>query len=130
MASLYSRVWCRSSTVWFLRLNEAPVAEAVKAHPKAALPSFQGAILDDMEFESLLRLTALSEALRCKSAKCEEKQDDAGPKGKPTHEEIELRAYHIYLGRGGAHGHEAEDWMRARRELLDKNTADRRPGKS
>lgn len=38
----------------------------------------------------------------------------------PTHEEIALRAYHIYLERGGAPGNELEDWTRAERELLEK----------
>ena len=38
----------------------------------------------------------------------------------PTHEEIELRAYHIYLDRGGEHGRDVEDWLKAERELLKK----------
>lgn len=37
----------------------------------------------------------------------------------PTREEIELRAYHIYLERGSAPGNELEDWIRAERELLE-----------
>jgi Protein of unknown function (DUF2934) len=36
----------------------------------------------------------------------------------PTQEQIALRAYHIYLKRGGAPGNEFEDWMQAERELL------------
>jgi hypothetical protein len=39
----------------------------------------------------------------------------------PTREEIALRAYEIYLERGGAPGNELEDWTRAERELLEKN---------
>jgi len=38
----------------------------------------------------------------------------------PTTAEIALRAYHIYLERGGAPGNELEDWTRAERELLGK----------
>jgi hypothetical protein len=38
----------------------------------------------------------------------------------PTHAEIEFRAYHIYLDRGGEHGHDVEDWLKAERELLKK----------
>ena len=38
-------------------------------------------------------------------------------KTQPTHEEIALRAYHIYLERKGAHGNPFEDWKRAEREL-------------
>ena len=40
--------------------------------------------------------------------------------GRPTREEIELRAYEIYIERGGAHGQEAEDWLQAERELVEK----------
>ncbi len=40
--------------------------------------------------------------------------------GHPTREEIELRAYQIYLQRGGVQGQEVEDWLQAERELLEK----------
>jgi hypothetical protein len=40
--------------------------------------------------------------------------------GHPTREEIELRAYQIYLERGGAHAQDVEDWLQAERELLEK----------
>ena len=35
----------------------------------------------------------------------------------PTHEEIELRAYHLYLDRAGEHGRDVEDWLKAEHEL-------------
>jgi hypothetical protein len=35
-----------------------------------------------------------------------------------THEQIQLRAYEIYLERNGAPGNPAEDWVRAEREVL------------
>jgi hypothetical protein len=44
----------------------------------------------------------------------------------PTTEEIALRAYHIYLERGGASGNALEDWTRAERELLAKSSKPRR----
>ena len=37
----------------------------------------------------------------------------------PTEEEIAVRAYHIYLERGGAEGDPTEDWLQAERELED-----------
>jgi len=40
--------------------------------------------------------------------------------GHPTREEIELRAYEIYIERGGAHGQDVEDWVQAERELVEK----------
>jgi len=47
----------------------------------------------------------------------------------PTTEEIALRAYQIYLERGGAPGNALEDWTRAERELLGKSSKPRRkPG--
>jgi hypothetical protein len=47
----------------------------------------------------------------------------------PTTEEIALRAYHIYLERGGAPGNALEDWTSAERELLGKTRKPRRkPG--
>jgi len=44
----------------------------------------------------------------------------------PTAEEIALRAYHIYLERGGAPGDALEDWTRAERELLENSAKPRR----
>jgi Protein of unknown function (DUF2934) len=38
----------------------------------------------------------------------------------PIGEEIELRAYQIYIERGGAHGQDVEDWLQAERELVEK----------
>jgi hypothetical protein len=47
----------------------------------------------------------------------------------PTKEEIALRAYHIYLERGGAPGNALDDWTRAERELTEKiSKPGRRPG--
>jgi hypothetical protein len=44
----------------------------------------------------------------------------------PTHEEIALRAYYIYLQRGGAPGNEFADWTRAEQELLAEAAKPRR----
>ncbi|PYT69445.1 MAG: DUF2934 domain-containing protein [Acidobacteria bacterium] len=46
-------------------------------------------------------------------------------KSDPTQEEIARRAYEIYLERGGAPGHELEDWTQAERELLEKSSKPR-----
>jgi hypothetical protein len=46
--------------------------------------------------------------------------------GHPTREEIALRAYEIFLERGGSPGNELEDWTRAERELLEISTTPRR----
>ena len=44
----------------------------------------------------------------------------------PTAEEIAVRAYHIYLERGGAPGNALEDWTRAERELQEEFSKPRR----
>jgi hypothetical protein len=38
-------------------------------------------------------------------------------KAVPTHDEIAVRAYELYLARGSEHGHDAEDWAKAESEL-------------
>jgi Protein of unknown function (DUF2934) len=48
----------------------------------------------------------------------------------PDRGEIALRAYHIYLERGGAPGNELDDWTRAERELLAQNGKPSRKPKS
>ncbi len=47
----------------------------------------------------------------------------------PPQAEIAMRAYQIYLERGGAPGNELEDWTQAERELLEQNGKPRRKGK-
>lgn len=37
----------------------------------------------------------------------------------PPREEIERRAYELYLARGEAHGHDQDDWLEAERELRE-----------
>lgn len=50
-------------------------------------------------------------------------------KAAPTQEEITLRAYEIYLERGGSPGDALGDWVQAERELLEKsNKPGRKPG--
>ena len=35
----------------------------------------------------------------------------------PTHDVIAMRAYELFLQRGGQHGQDFEDWLAAEREL-------------
>ena len=50
-----------------------------------------------------------------------EEADDAteSPCARPTEDEIAVRAYHIYLERGGGESNPAEDWLQAERELTE-----------
>ena len=43
--------------------------------------------------------------------------DKAAVANSPRLEEIRIRAYEIYLERGGQPGHDVEDWLQAEREL-------------
>jgi hypothetical protein len=47
-------------------------------------------------------------------------------KTRPSHDEIALRAYQIFLERGNAPGNPLDDWTRAERELFQKKTKPRR----
>lgn len=38
----------------------------------------------------------------------------------PSEEDIRLRAYHMYLERGGDHGRDFDDWLKATEELRRK----------
>jgi hypothetical protein len=40
----------------------------------------------------------------------------------PTAEEIQLRAYEIYVEPGGIHGFDTDDWLQAELELSARNT--------
>ena len=53
-----------------------------------------------------------------KAAEPRSKKSDNGQQY-PTHQEIELRAYHIYLERCGAPGDELGDWTLAERQLVE-----------
>ena len=36
---------------------------------------------------------------------------------RPTSDEIRMRAFQIYLDRGGTHGYDVDDWLQAEREV-------------
>ena len=46
--------------------------------------------------------------------------------GHPTPEDIAIRAYQLYLERGGAPGNELEDWIQAEIQLAMENGKSRR----
>lgn len=45
--------------------------------------------------------------------------DQTAGLNEPAREEIERRAYELYLARGEVNGHDHDDWLRAERELRD-----------
>ncbi len=38
-------------------------------------------------------------------------------RGGPTRDDIARRAYELFMARGGTHGYDIEDWLKAEREL-------------
>jgi hypothetical protein len=46
--------------------------------------------------------------------------DSVSMASEPSEDDIRLRAYHRYLERGGGHGMDFEDWLEARRDLIEK----------
>jgi hypothetical protein len=80
----------------------------------AGVPNFER----EQQFELLLCLAATIQALDRKLA-TSQGGHHAGPKEKPSHEEIEVRAYQIFVERG-LQGNDVENWLQAERELIEK----------
>jgi len=80
-------------------------------------------VANDAAFEQLLRLAASYPSHR--SAATIVTDGQRGTRKNPIAEDIELRAYHIYLQRGGAHGRELEDWLQAERQVLEELKRDK-----
>lgn len=72
---------------------------------------FANAYSRDAAFEQLLRLAA--------SYAAQQGGTHASVRRSPVTEDIERRAYHNYLGRGAADGHDLEDWLQAERQVLE-----------
>jgi hypothetical protein len=56
--------------------------------------------------------------------------DSQTAEDRPRREEIEVRAFQIYVERGGTHGQDMEDWLKAERELLEEHGKTRQKTKS
>jgi hypothetical protein len=58
-----------------------------------------------------------NEILQVRVSPIQSHPENPSANDKPSHEEIRLRAYEIYLERGGLPGNELDDWLQAEREL-------------
>ncbi len=63
------------------------------------------------------RKTTKSEKTSAPKTSKAKSTDSAIAKRSPTHEEIAIRSYELYLARGGEPGHEQQDWLQAESEL-------------
>ena len=57
------------------------------------------------------------ETLELRAGPIQSHAEDTSAKHTPSREEIRLRAYEIFLERGGLPGNELDDWLQAEREL-------------
>ncbi len=64
----------------------------------------------DAAFEQLLRLAASYSSANGSRTEV---------RTSPTSEDVALRAYHLYLNRGAAHGHDLDDWLQAEQQVLE-----------
>jgi hypothetical protein len=84
------------------------------------IPSHRdGSLASKQDFSEGDDMAKTAESKSLPDAPAESEQPDATPRADPTHEEIALRAYHIYLERGSAEGSPIEDWRQAERELAE-----------
>ena len=58
-----------------------------------------------------------NEILQVRVSPIQSHPENPSANDKPSHEEIRLRAYEIYLERGGLPGNELDDWLQAEAEL-------------
>jgi Protein of unknown function (DUF2934) len=77
---------------------------------------FANSYAGDAAFEQLLRLAASYTSPQTAAV---QGGSQAAVRRSPVTEEIELRAYHIYLGRGATDGHDLDDWVQAERQVLE-----------
>ena len=85
---------------------------------------------DEMRFERLLRLAASLQAAQPDAASAPADSQAVPPAAtgnQAARREVEARAYEIFLERGGTHGSDMDDWLRAESELQAKPTIERNP---
>jgi Protein of unknown function (DUF2934) len=91
-------------------------APELMAYDSVASGEFASSYARDAAFEQLLRLAA---SLASPQTAAAQGGPHSGARRSPVTEDIESRAYQIYLGRGGADGHDLDDWLQAERQVLE-----------
>jgi hypothetical protein len=85
---------------------------------------FSPALAGEAAFERLLCLAASYPPQSSRMWIASPEGSDAARKN-PIAEDIQVRAYHIYLERGAAHGHDLDDWLEAERQVFERLKRDR-----
>jgi hypothetical protein len=78
---------------------------------------FANSLNSDTGFERLLRV-ALSHQASSSTAEAQ-RDGRAARKRSPITQDIEIRAYEIYMDRGATHGCDLDDWLQAERQVFE-----------
>ena len=81
-----------------------------------AADAFAGSFMRDSAFDQLLRLAASYSSPHSVS---QQGGSRSSARKSPLTEDIERRAYELYLSRGGTHGCDTDDWLQAERQVLE-----------
>jgi hypothetical protein len=82
-----------------------------------ATSDFANSLGNETGFEQLLRVALSYQS--SSSPAGPQRGGQAFPKRSPITQDIEVRAYHIYIGRGAADGSDLDDWLQAERQVLE-----------
>ncbi len=98
------------------RTDESPKGDAAPPKSRARVkktasdgPVVDAAVANDSAGSSAVSAAAIGDVASVSMA------------SEPSEDDIRLRAYHRYLERGGGHGKDFDDWLKAKQDLL-KNT--------
>lgn len=94
-----------------------PVVDAVAAAPEVTPPAAPGAGARTAPEQKPVA-AAGDGALAARVSRAASTPAVWGQEGtKPDRDAVARRAFELFLARGGAHGHDVEDWLAAEREL-------------
>jgi hypothetical protein len=81
-----------------------------------AASDFANSLNSETGFERLLRVALSHQA--SSSQPGTQRGEQLSTRRNPIVQDIEARAYQIYIGRGAAHGNDLDDWLQAERQVL------------
>jgi len=82
-----------------------------------AASDFANSLNNETGFERLLRVALSHQA--SSSQPGTQRREHLSSRRNPIIQDIEARAYQIYIGRGAAHGNDLDDWLQAERQVFE-----------
>jgi hypothetical protein len=82
-----------------------------------AASDFANSLSNETGFERLLRVALAHQV--SSSQPGTHRGEQLSTRRNPIVQDIEARAYQIYIGRGAAHGNDLDDWLQAERQVLE-----------